>query len=203
MARLRFGVLGGTFDPIHLGHLVLASCAAIQLELDRVIFVPAGDPWRKAGRRITLGEDRLEMVRLAVAGDPRFAVDDRELRRAGPTYTSNTLTELKAELGESAQLYFLVGQDALDDMRFWHRPELIFKSATLAVAPRLDTPVPAAPPGHDTATLAVPPFDRIEMPYIGISSSDLRARAARGESLRYLVPEGVEGYIREKSLYRS
>jgi nicotinate-nucleotide adenylyltransferase len=199
---VKAGVLGGTFNPIHVGHLILAHCAAIQLGLSRVLFVPAGDPWRKAGTDVAPAPDRLEMVRLAIADDERFALDDRETEQEGPSYTSVTLAELRAELGLDAQLHFILGEDALEDMVYWHEPEVILANATLAVAPRMKTPVPA-PPRHRRGTaLSLPSYERIEMPYIGISSTDLRARARRGESLRYLVPDAVERYIRERALYQ-
>jgi nicotinate-nucleotide adenylyltransferase len=200
---LRVGVLGGTFDPPHLGHLVLASCAAEQLGLERVLFVPAGDPWRKAARRVTPAAQRLEMTRLAIAGDPRFDVDPTEVQRQGPSYTSDTLRELKQRLAPESHLYFLVGEDALEDIRYWHEPEAIFAAATLAVAPRMETPVPEPPSEHAGSALALPPFERIDMPYIGISSTDLRRRVQRGESLRYLVPDAVGRYIREQGLYQA
>jgi len=198
---LRVGVLGGTFDPPHLGHLILASCAAGQLGLDKVLFVPAGDPWRKAARRVTPAGQRLEMARLATAGDPRFEVDPTEVQRPGPSYTSDTLRELKQRLPRESRLYFLVGEDALEDMRYWHEPEAILAAATLAVAPRMETPVPQPPEEHSGTALALPPFERVDMPYIGISSTDLRRRVQRGDSIRYLVPEAVERYVRERGLY--
>ena len=203
MARLRVGVLGGTFDPVHTGHLILASCAASQLELERVIFIPAGDPWRKATLKVSPAAGRLEMVRLAIQTDARFTVDDSEVKRSGPSYTSDTLRELKTRLGSESQIYFLAGADALEDMRYWHEPEVILASARLAVAPRMQTPVPAAPKGHAAGEFPVPDYDEIDMPYVGISSTALRDRVQRGLSIRYLVPDAVEAYIRETGLYRA
>ncbi len=199
---MRLGVLGGTFDPPHLGHLILAQCAFAQLKLDAVKFIPAGDPWRKVSYEVTPAQHRLEMARLAVAGDARFGVDDCEVRRQGPTYTSETLTELRSALGASAQLYFLVGEDAVEDMRYWRDPQAIFAAARLAVAPRLDAPVPVPPTGGGLEPLVLPDHDRLDMPYIGINATDLRARIRRGESVKYLVPETVDAYIREHGLYR-
>lgn len=199
---MRVGVLGGTFDPPHLGHLILAHCAFEQLKLDAVKFIPAGDPWRKVSYELTPAQHRLAMARLAIAGDARFAVDDREVRRQGPTYTSETLTELRSALGASAQLYFLVGEDAVEDMRYWHDPQAIFAAARLVVAPRLDTPVPVPPAGGGSEPLVLPDHDRVDMPYIGINATDLRARIRRGESVKYLVPDAVDAYIREQGLYR-
>lgn len=198
---MRLGVLGGTFDPVHLGHLVLAHCAAQQLRLDSVRFIPAGDPWRKAQRQVTPASERLEMVRLAVAGDDRFEADDCEIRREGPTYTVDTLRALRVEIGEGSELFFLVGEDSLQDMRYWHDPEGMLEAARLAVAPRMKTAVSAPPQPHEAEPLRLPDYLRIDMPYIGISSTDLRERARRGESLRYLVPEAVDSYIRERGLY--
>ena len=199
---MKLGILGGTFDPIHTGHLILAHCAAEQLDLERVFFVPAGDPWRKASRDVTPATHRLAMVRLAVEADKRFEIDDREVRRDGPTYTTDTLRELKGELGAGTEFFFLVGEDSLTDMPYWHEPEAIFELARLAVAPRMGTPVPAPPTSHDARHLHLPQFVRIDMPYIGISSTDLRARAQRGESLRYLAPDAVDRYIKNQGLYR-
>ncbi|HXH22267.1 MAG TPA: nicotinate-nucleotide adenylyltransferase [Dehalococcoidia bacterium] len=199
---MRLGVLGGTFNPIHVGHLILAHCAAVQLGLDRVLFLPAGDPWRKAGSGVLSGLHRATMVRLAIEGDERFGLDEREVRQEGPSYTSVTLSELRREAGDSSRLFFLLGEDALEDMAYWHEPEVILEMATLAVAPRLVTPVPAPPRHVKRKALELPPYERIDMPYIGISSTDLRARVSRGESLKYLVPDSVDRYIRENQLYR-
>jgi nicotinate-nucleotide adenylyltransferase len=199
---VKVGVLGGTFNPVHVGHLILAHCAVMQLGLERILFVPAGDPWRKAGTGVAPAHHRLEMARLAVEADERFAVDARETVQEGPSYTSVTLAQLRAEMGRSGQLYFLLGEDALEDMTYWHEPEVILASAILAVAPRMPTAVPAPPAHKRGKVFELPAYERIDMPYIGISSTDLRARASRGESLRYFVPDAVDRYIREQGLYR-
>ncbi|MHB8576016.1 MAG: nicotinate (nicotinamide) nucleotide adenylyltransferase, partial [Dehalococcoidia bacterium] len=123
--RLQIGLLGGTFDPIHFAHLRLAEEAREQLGLDQVLFVPAPRPWRKAGRTITPIEQRLAMVRLAIAGNPCFALSTIELGRTGPTYTAETLAGLQAELGAGATLHFILGADALADLPHWHQPERI------------------------------------------------------------------------------
>jgi nicotinate-nucleotide adenylyltransferase len=200
---VRIGVLGGTFDPIHNGHLILASCAYEQLELQEVRFLPAGDPWRKAGVEVSPASRRLEMVRLATAGDPRFSVDESEVRREGPSYTADTLLKLKDELGPKAEIFLLLGEDALEDMRYWHRPEDIFAAAKLAVAPRFETPVPSPPRGNEAPPLQLPPIERIDMPCIGINATDLRARVRRGGSLAYLVPAAIEAYIKKQRLYQA
>ena len=132
---MKVGVLGGTFDPVHLGHLVLAERARDELSLDLVLFVPAGDPWRKSHREITPAEHRLAMLQLAVEGNDAFGVSDLEIRREGPTYTADTLAVLAAERLDD-EFYFIVGADALADMPNWHEPERIVEHARLAVAPR-------------------------------------------------------------------
>lgn len=191
----RVGVIGGTFDPVHIAHLVLAEQAREQLQLQRVLFIPAGDPWRKAQRGVTPAADRLAMVRLAVRDNPAFAVDEREVRRSGPTYTVDTLRELRGELGAAAEVYFVVGEDALADLPAWRDPAGIAELAYIAVAPRPGwTPPPSLP--FDINRLV-----RIEMPLMDVSSTELRARARAGRSLRYFVPDAVAAYIREHGLY--
>jgi nicotinate-nucleotide adenylyltransferase len=192
---MRLGVFGGTFDPVHLGHLVLAEQARTQLGLERVLFIPAGDPWRKAGQPITPSRHRLAMVDLAVADNSHFEVDQREIRREGPSYTVETLRELRAEQPD-ADLFLILGADALADLPNWHEPEGIVAMAMLAVAPRLDGEL-------ETPTLASGRVVSVDMPRIEISATDLRERARRGQSLRYLVPSPVETYIRQHGLYRA
>lgn len=201
MTRGRIALLGGTFDPPHIGHLVLGECVRWQFECDRVLFVPAGDPYRKTGtdtaenrraavaapRVVTPGTLRLEMVRLAIADNPRFAADGREVARAGPTYTIETLRELRAEGCED--LVLVLGSDTLADLPNWREPEEIRRLARVVVAEK--------EPGADTG-----PFDRVEMPLLRISSTGIRARVAAGKPVRYLVPEGVRQFIERKGLYR-
>jgi len=198
---MRLGVLGGTFDPIHLAHLVLAEEARRCLVLERVVFVPAGDPWRKAGLRITAGEHRLAMVRLAIADNPFFEVSTTELERRGPSYTADTLEELRRERGPGTELYFIVGEDALEDLPHWKDPGRIIAQAYLAVAPRGSWEASDV----EAVERAVPGISRklvtFDMPRMDISATELRARAAVGESLRYLVPAPVEEYIRRHRLY--
>lgn len=204
MGRVRVGVLGGTFDPIHIGHLVLAEQAREQLALGEVLFVPAGDPWRKAGRRITPAGDRVAMVELAIAGNPAFHVCRIEVERPGPSYSVETLARLAAERPE-AELYFILGEDALFDLPNWKDPAGIVSLARIAVAARgPGSRLDALPP--ERLERLVPGlgarFVRVEMPAIGVSATDLRERVRRGATVRYLVPEAVERYIRERGLYR-
>ncbi len=201
MAGMRVGVLGGTFDPIHLGHLILAQTAWEQLSLHRLLFVPAGQPWRKAERPITPGHHRLAMVRLALEGSP-FEAWRGELERPGPSYTVDTLQQLRSEL-DTPKLFLVMGYDSLLDLPNWHRPHELVALATLAVAGR--------PSAGDEEALAqvmaqLPQLaDRIvwlDMPLIGISSTMVRQRVQSGRSIRYLVPKAVEDYILEHVLYR-
>jgi nicotinate-nucleotide adenylyltransferase len=196
---MRIGVMGGTFDPIHLAHLVLAEQAREQLALDKVFFIPAGDPWRKAGREITPAPHRLAMTRLAVQDHDAFEVDDCELRRTGPSYTLDTLRELRARPGasEDDELFVLVGEDALADLPHWHDPAGIAAEAVIVVAPREGVSVPDSLP-FDPDRLVY-----IQMPYLEISATDLRQRARLGRSLRYLVPEPVRAYIIDNALYQT
>ncbi len=204
MGGVRLGVLGGTFDPIHIGHLVLAEQAREQLALDEVLFVPAGDPWRKAGKRITPALDRRAMVELAIAGNPAFRCSSIEIDRPGPSYTVDTLATLWAERPE-AVLYFIVGEDALFDLPNWKDPARIVSLAFVAVAARGPASRLDGLTAEDADRL-LPGLSgrlvRVEMPVIGVSATDLRARLRRGASVRYLVREAVERYIAERGLYR-
>jgi len=195
---MRTGVLGGTFDPVHVAHLVIAEHAREALALGLVLFVPAGDPWRKSHRAITAAEHRLAMLTLAIAGNDAFGVSDLELRREGPTYTADTLAALAGERLDD-EFWFIAGADALADLPHWHEPARIVKHARLAAAPR---------DARDADVLAqgVAEFrDRIDLfdaPRLEISSTDIRARVAEGRSIRYLVPDAVAAYIAETGLYR-
>ena len=195
---MRTGVLGGTFDPVHVAHLIIAEHAREALALDLVLFVPAGDPWRKSHRAITAAEHRLAMLTLAIAGNDAFGVSDLELRRDGPTYTADTLAALAGERLDD-EFWFIAGADALADLPNWHEPARIVKHARLAVAPR---------DARDADVLAqgVAEFrDRIDLfdaPRLEISSTDIRERVAEGRSIRYLVPDAVAAYIAETGLYR-
>jgi nicotinate-nucleotide adenylyltransferase len=194
---MRVGVLGGTFDPVHIAHLVIAEHAREELSLDLVLFIPAGDPWRKSHREITPAHHRLEMLKLAIAGNDAFGVSDLELRRDGPTYTADTLATLAGERLDDA-FWFIVGADALADLPNWHEPGRIVKHARLAVAPR---DVQEA----NVVAEGVAEFrDRIDLfhaPRMEVSSTDIRARVKAGRSIRYLVPEAVRGYIADHRLY--
>ena len=198
---MKLGVLGGTFDPIHLGHMAAAEAARDALSLDRILFIPAGDPWLKAGTAITDGAHRLAMVRAAIAGHDACEASIVELDRAGPTYTEDTLEELQEAYGPEAELHFILGADALRDLERWHAPAEVLARCTLVVMGRpaqggleLDV-LDRILPGASARALAVD-LD------VEVSATEIRRRAAAGESLAGLVPVGVERYIVEHGLYK-
>ena len=199
----KIGILGGTFDPVHNGHLVKAGEALERLELDRVLFMVAGDPWmkRETGQTVSPAHHRLEMVRLAVAGDPAFVTDDREVRRPGPTYTVDTLDELAAG-HHGADLFLLLGSDTLASLRDWHMPRRVLELAQVVVLDRPGTAPGVAAldriaPGASARTHVLPdaPLD--------VSSSALRLKVVAGEPIREWVPESVATYIVAHGLYRN
>ena len=192
---MRIGILGGTFDPVHLGHLLLAECAREELSLDEVLLVPAREPWRKSHRVITPAEHRLAMLELAIAGNDGFGISDIELRRPGPTYTADTLEALAGERLDD-EFYFIVGADALADLPQWHEPQRIVAHALLAVAPRAGLDADVALAGIEDRVR------RFNAPRIEISSTDIRARVAAGRSIRYQVPDAVAAYVDKHNLYR-
>ena len=185
---MRVGVFGGTFDPVHLGHLAIAHAALESVPLDRVLFVLARRSPLKERGPVAPEADRLRMIELAVAGEPRFAVSRIELDREGPSYTVETLERLAGD----DDLFLILGSDAIADFPRWKDPDRIAKLATLVVADR-----PGAP-----ARLGDAPIVTFDAPRLDISSRELRARAARGRSLRYLVPEPAWKHIEARGLYR-
>lgn len=195
MTRPRFGVLGGAFDPIHLGHLVAASEAAHRLRLDRVIFSPTGQAWHKDAIHAP-AELRYLMTVMATADDPRFDVTRVDIDRPGPTYTVDTLRELREQYRqEDPEWFFITGADALSTILSWREPQEILAMAHLVGVTR---------PGHELADPGLPPgsFSLIDVPALAISSTDIRARASRGEPIDDLVPEGVAHLISQHRLYR-
>jgi nicotinate-nucleotide adenylyltransferase len=185
---MRVGVFGGTFDPVHVGHLAIANAALESVPLDRVLFVLARRSPLKERGPVAPEADRLRMLELAIAGEPRFAVSRIELDREGPSYTVETLERLAGD----DLLFLILGSDAIADFPRWKDPDRIAKLATLAVADR-----PGAP-----ARLGDAPIVPFDAPRLDISSRELRARAARGRSLRYLVPESAWKHIEARGLYR-
>ena len=192
---VRLGVMGGTFDPIHNGHLVAASEVAHLYDLDEVVFVPTGQPWQKRDRPVTPAEDRYLMTVIATAADPRFRVSRVDVDREGPTYTVDTLRDLQAERPE-AELYFITGADALGSILTWRDPHEVLDLAHLIGVTR---------PGHDATAVHLPEgaATLVEVPALAISSTDCRRRVAEGAPISYLVPAGVERFIAKMGLYRS
>ena len=200
---MKVGVLGGTFDPVHIGHLIIAEEARVRLGLAKVVFVPSGRPWLKATRRVSSGRHRLAMVRRAIASNPFFELSTADVDRAGPSYTVDTLADLRAQAGPRGQLYFIMGCDALLDLPRWHDPARLVRMCRLVVARRLDYDVPdLAFLDRAVARGASRRVVLLDGPAVGVSASELRQRVARGQSIRYWVPDAVEAYIREHGLYR-
>jgi nicotinate-nucleotide adenylyltransferase len=188
--------MGGTFDPIHHGHLVAASEVQSWFDLDEVVFVPTGDPWQKSARAVSEAEHRYLMTVVATAANPRFTVSRVDIEREGRTYTVDTLRDLSRQMPE-AELYFITGADALADIFTWRDPDELFAMANFVGCTR---------PGYrmDPDTLAKIPSDRVtlvEIPALAISSTDCRERKRRGEPVWYLVPDGVVQYIAKYDLY--
>ena len=188
--------MGGTFDPIHYGHLVTAEEALEQFELESVLFVPTGRPWMKEHEVVSSAEDRYLMTVIATASNPLFGVSRIEVDRDGPTYAVDTLRALKHEL--DADLFFVTGADAILEIVQWKEPEDLFELAHFIAATR---------PGYDMSGFEAPEIARgavtiMNIPALAISSTDIRARVKDGGPIRYLVPEGVKSYIEKLGLYR-
>lgn len=201
---MRIGIFGGTFDPVHVGHLILAEQAREQARLDQVWFLPAFRPPQKEGQAVTRFDQRAEMLALAVAGNPAFRIDEVERERAGPSYTVETLAELRRRHpGETFLL--LIGGDSLADLHLWRDPQGIVARAGLVVMARPGVAVPDAPDLRRKLGLPADAPLSLEVmaaPVIDVSSRDLRRRVAEGRSIRYYVPRAVEVYVQEKGLYR-
>ncbi|MFS1301593.1 nicotinate-nucleotide adenylyltransferase [Streptosporangium longisporum] len=193
--RRRLGVMGGTFDPIHHGHLVAASEVAHHFDLDEVVFVPTGKPWQKADRTVSAAEDRYLMTVIATASNPRFSVSRVDIDRPGPTFTIDTLREISEAWGPDVDLFFITGADALAQILSWHNVDELFTIAHFVGATR---------PGHVLHDPGLPhgKVSLVEIPALAISSSECRTRVASGEPIWYLVPDGIVQYINKRGLYR-
>ncbi|MFI6050596.1 nicotinate-nucleotide adenylyltransferase [Streptomyces violascens] len=192
--KRRIGVMGGTFDPIHHGHLVAASEVASQFHLDEVVFVPTGQPWQKSHKLVSPAEDRYLMTVIATASNPQFSVSRIDIDRGGATYTIDTLRELR-DRNSDADLFFITGADALGQILTWRDAEELFALAHFIGVTR---------PGHVLTDDGLPEggVSLVEVPALAISSTDCRARVAQGDPVWYLVPDGVVRYIDKRQLYR-
>lgn len=202
MVLTRIGILGGTFDPVHRGHLEIARIAMDEAALERVIFIPAGQPRLKSGDPSASPEQRLEMLLLAVNGAPGFDVSGMELRRAGPTLTVDTLRELREELGDGVELYFILGLDAVARFDQWVEPERVVELARLLAVSRPGYSGFDWPEFYSRNPYVEGRVDCLDSTAIDISASELRARIAAGASVSGLLPSAVEQYIRDNGLYR-
>jgi len=199
---VNLAVLGGTFDPIHKGHLMVAEEVRRRLAPAEVVFVPAGQPWLKADRRISRVEDRVEMVRRAIQGNPHYSLSTAETERQGPTYTVDTIRELRSQVSAQDELYFIIGWDNLLDLPRWREPAELISLCKLVAVPRIGFRVP------DAATLEklIPGLSGrvilLDKPEIDISASVIRERVRRGLPINELVPPSVAEYIAERGLYK-
>ena len=199
---MRVGVLGGTFDPVHNGHLIIAEEAQAKLGLSKVIFIPAGRPYFKDGENVSDMERRLEMLELAINGNPSFEIDTMELEREGATYTIDTMEELRTRMGKDVELFFIIGIDALSELRRWREPERLVSICHFATMRRpgfTELDLEAMEGEVSGVSERVHVLDNVQ---VDISSSDIRERVELGQSIRYLVPPAVRGYIEEQGLYR-
>jgi nicotinate-nucleotide adenylyltransferase len=194
-SKRRVGIMGGTFDPIHHGHLVAASEVADWFELDQVVFVPTGQPWQKGESEVSPAEDRYLMTVIATASNPRFSVSRVDIDREGPTFTVDTLRDLHNRFGADTDLFFITGADALQKILSWKDADKVFELAHFIGVTR---------PGFDLSDAHLPAdtVSLVRVPAMAISSSDCRARVAAGKPVWYLVPDGVVQYIAKRNLYR-
>ena len=186
--------MGGTFDPIHHGHLVAASEVQAWFDLDEVLFVPTGHPWQKSEREVSAAEDRYLMTVIATASNPRFSVSRVDIDRAGPTYTVDTLRDLRAQRGSDWDLFFITGADALRQILTWRDSAEVFDLAHFVGCTR---------PGHELSDVGLPEgrVTLVEVPALAISSTECRERVQRAEPIWYLVPDGIVQYISKRRLY--
>ena len=195
---MRLGLMGGTFDPIHFGHLLAAEEALVRCQLDEVLFVPAGRPWMKEGVEVTPAHHRMNMTALAVAYNPRFSVSSIEVDREGPTYTVDTLEELRDE-DCSREMFLIVGADSVAQMDRWKQPERIQELCTVIAVPRPGY----EPPAHSHRLQGSVRVIYLDAPLAAISATEVRGRVSRGLPVRHCIPEAVEEYIQQNGLYQT
>ena len=196
----RIGILGGTFDPIHDGHLMIAESARECLRLDKVIFIPAGHPWLKSDRPVTSAAHRLAMAELAVRDNPRFETSAIEIVRPGPTYTVETLVELRHRMGDRAELHLILGMDSVRELGRWHRPDRIFEMCVVVAVSRPCVPDVSIQDIERAFPSSKGRIRIVRGPMVNTSATDIRSRAGGHEALRG-VPDSVRDYIREHALY--
>jgi nicotinate-nucleotide adenylyltransferase len=189
------GLIGGTFDPIHVAHLIIAEAALEALSLREIVFVPAARPPHKGEACVTAIDDRLEMVRLAIEGNPRLVLSDMEARRETPSYTIDTIREVRAGLDADEEIYFIMGADSLVEFFTWKEPEKLLEECSFVVVPRPGVSIEDADPRILEKALI------LDAPELEIASRDIRDRVREGRTIRYLVPAEVESYIDRKNLY--
>jgi len=198
---MNIGVMGGTFDPIHNGHLILAEEARAQINLAEILFVPAGQPWLKTDRPISAAEHRLQMVRFAIADKPYFKLSTVDIERAGASYTVDTIADLQGQIGAEDELFLILGWDSLAELPQWHEPSQLITMCRLVVVPRPGYPRPklkkleAAIPGISERVMF------LDKPRVDVSASAIRERVAQGLTIYHLVPEPVNRYIKGYRLY--
>jgi nicotinate-nucleotide adenylyltransferase len=198
---MNIGVLGGTFDPVHTGHVLVAEEAKARLKLAEVLFVPAGLPWLRGDSPVAAAEHRVHMVRLAIDDKPYFKLSTIEVERSGPSYAVDTIAELKGQLGAGDELFFILGWGSLAELPEWREPSRLITMCRLVTVPRVGFPAPDL----DSLEASIPGLaDRVillDEPRVDISASEIRGRVSRGLPIDHLVPEPVERYIREQGLY--
>ena len=200
--RARLGIMGGTFDPIHVGHLACAEQVRDVFELDGVVFMPAGDPWMKRGRSISAAEDRFAMVKAAVEDNPFFDASRLEIDRAGETYTVDTLRALRAHYPDNVELYFISGADAMHRILEWRDATELARMARLVAVSRPGYEIDDARRRYMLTHAAIRHVSVIEATALAVSSTDLREKVRSGRSIRYLVPQVVADYVENHGLYR-
>ena len=198
---MKIGILGGTFDPVHNGHIKVAEAVKTQLDLAKVVFVPAGQPWLKSASPVSMAEHRVEMVRLAIVGRPSFELSLLEINRTGPSYTVDTIKEFRDKHGTGSEIFFILGQDSLSQLPRWKEPKRIIELCRLVAVPR-----PGSKPSDlkELETLIPGLSSRLvllDKPEIDVSATQIRRRVAEGLSIRGLVPTTVADYIKSHKLY--
>ncbi|MFA5078635.1 MAG: nicotinate-nucleotide adenylyltransferase [Dehalococcoidia bacterium] len=198
---MRLGIMGGTFDPPHLAHLVIAEMARASLQLDRVVFIPAGDPWMKSAQTVTPAGKRAEMVGLAIDSNSSFSLSSIEVDRPGPSYTVDTVEQLAAEMGHNSDIYLLLGWDSMAELTSWKAPYRLSKMVRFVAFPRPGAGRPDAAALEKALPGSSERIIYMDEPYLSISSTCIRQRVKEGKSVRYLVPDAVGQYIIEHKLY--